>query len=157
MHPKNSHGLVLYTCWVLLLSWEYHNSAAENWICSCVQDHLIIFLRSINPDSWKIFDLPFSHQWHHLSYDQYVVIKGIGWKNQNLLIKDHSLYQSSCSCMQPHPCIDYGSDKPQATKFLSCKNYRSMNGCIHDSYWYIGQCGDDDNQTTNPIGLVELS
>ena len=29
---QNSYGLpvVLYTCWELHLSWEYHNSAAEN-------------------------------------------------------------------------------------------------------------------------------
>ncbi len=34
----------------------------------------------------------------------------------------------------------------------------SQHACIHDSssYWYI-QCGSDDHQTTNPIGLVELS
>ena len=31
-----------------------------------------------------------------------------------------------------------------------------MHAYIHDSYWYI-QCGNDDHQTTNPIGPVELS
>ena len=46
------------------------------------------------------------------------------------MIEDHSLYRSSCSCMQPlPPCIQYGSDNPQATKFLCL--VRIIAACMH--------------------------